>query len=328
MRSKLRLQIASRFFTLIPFLFFVFANLPGWGWSYHTHRKIVSDALNRMPNAFIKRFEADKEIMLKGSTDPDTTLKDFQAHIYHVHKTHPITEARFRELFSQAVGELQRKEKDSNVAYTLGLFAHYIADINQPLHTAGMDGDPNEGEYHGKFEKDIQGNLSKIPVFKVDYKPVTDPLIRLQEMAVASNKYYYDIGKAYKSGNRIFDLKEIVDKQYNAAVQNVIDYWLGIMNAAGQPLDLTGSSTPALAMRTFQDSSATLQLSKGTYSFAKININTAPLDDLMKIPGIGEKKGKLLISGRPYKSIFDLSRLKGFGVKFLDRISDRITVGP
>jgi len=57
------------------------ASQAAFAWSYHTHRKIVSDALNRMPASFFQRFGPFKERILKGSTDPDTILKDFMCHV-------------------------------------------------------------------------------------------------------------------------------------------------------------------------------------------------------------------------------------------------------
>ena len=45
----------------------------------------------------------------------------------------------------------------------------------------------------------------------------------------------------------------------------------------------------------------------------KIDINTAPLNDLIKIIHIGEKRGLELISLRPFSSLDDLARIKGIG---------------
>ncbi len=45
----------------------------------------------------------------------------------------------------------------------------------------------------------------------------------------------------------------------------------------------------------------------------KIDINSAPLEDLVKIIHIGEVRAKELISLRPFSSLDDLARIKGIG---------------
>ena len=45
----------------------------------------------------------------------------------------------------------------------------------------------------------------------------------------------------------------------------------------------------------------------------RIDINSAPLEDLVKIIHIGEVRAKELISLRPFSSLDDLARIKGIG---------------
>jgi len=52
----------------------------------------------------------------------------------------------------------------------------------------------------------------------------------------------------------------------------------------------------------------------------KIDINTAPLEDLVKIVHIGEARAQELISLRPFYSLDDLTRIKGIGAKALEDI--------
>lgn len=58
------------------------------------------------------------------------------------------------------------------------------------------------------------------------------------------------------------------------------------------------------------------ELAAGT----KIDPNTAARDELMRLPGIGEKTANLIIGGRPYRKIEDLDRVDGIGEGTLKKL--------
>ncbi len=63
----------------------------------------------------------------------------------------------------------------------------------------------------------------------------------------------------------------------------------------------------------------------------KININTASLSTLEKLPGIGEVKANAIIKYREehngFKTIHEITRVSGIGEKTFEKIKDLITVG-
>jgi comEA protein len=63
----------------------------------------------------------------------------------------------------------------------------------------------------------------------------------------------------------------------------------------------------------------------------KININTASLAELQKLPRIGEKVAQRIIDFRKkngrFKKIEEIMKVKGIGEKMFNRIKDLITVG-
>lgn len=76
-----------------------------------------------------------------------------------------------------------------------------------------------------------------------------------------------------------------------------------------------------------EDSSYTLNEGE---TISKININTASLDELISLPGIGEKKAQSIISYRKengfFKQIEDLKNVEGIGNALFESIKDDICV--
>jgi competence protein ComEA len=61
-----------------------------------------------------------------------------------------------------------------------------------------------------------------------------------------------------------------------------------------------------------------------------ININRASLEELKRLPNIGQKRAERIIAGRrkgPFKSVEDLRRIKGFGPAILDELRPHVTFG-
>lgn len=50
----------------------------------------------------------------------------------------------------------------------------------------------------------------------------------------------------------------------------------------------------------------------------KISVNKATSEELRQIVGIGFKKSQLIIVNRPYKDVYEISKLKGFGRKRIE----------
>ena len=66
-------------------------------------------------------------------------------------------------------------------------------------------------------------------------------------------------------------------------------------------------------------------------SSKKININTASVDELQKLPRIGSSVAQRIVDFRkkngPFKKIEEIMKVKGIGEKTFEQIKDLITVG-
>ncbi len=63
---------------------------------------------------------------------------------------------------------------------------------------------------------------------------------------------------------------------------------------------------------------------------AKLNINTATVEELMSLKGIGEKKAESIVKHREevgsFAAIDDLKGVKGIGDKLFNKIRDHIAI--
>ena len=64
---------------------------------------------------------------------------------------------------------------------------------------------------------------------------------------------------------------------------------------------------------------------------SQVDINTASVEELMTVPGIGQVIAQRIVEFRdkngPYKSIDDLLKVQGIGEKSLARIREHLSVG-
>jgi competence ComEA-like helix-hairpin-helix protein len=63
----------------------------------------------------------------------------------------------------------------------------------------------------------------------------------------------------------------------------------------------------------------------------KVNINTAGVDELVALPGIGKAYAERIVEYRqkngPFKKVEDVLNVRGIGEKTFERIRDRLTIG-
>jgi len=68
-----------------------------------------------------------------------------------------------------------------------------------------------------------------------------------------------------------------------------------------------------------------------TAAFAKVNINTANAEELATLNGIGKAKAEAIVTYRTangnFKTVDDLSKVKGIGGKIIEKIKPEATVG-
>ncbi len=214
---------------------------PAQAWGSKTHKKITSDAYHIMPKGFRELLGETAKTkpalrpLLDASIEPDTTLKDFQNHVFHIHGF-KMGNGPFKveELAKEIVTDIQKKAPRAQIAQKLGWLAHYIADLAQPLHTgvATWEG-IEEKAYHAACEKDADDHVYEFGVYFDGAFAVERISARMVYEALWANQYYAQLEEMYTSGKRWQAAKPILAKCYSRAVNNVVDIWYSIWLRAG-----------------------------------------------------------------------------------------------
>ncbi len=109
-------------------------------------------------------------------------------------------------------------------------------------------------------------------------------------------------------------------------VQNVIEQNGGLLeNADTDSLNLSQKVTDEMVIFVpYQGEESSISYEEG-----KININTATLEELLTIPGIGETKAEAILEYREtqkFQSIEDIQKVNGIGSSTFEKIKDSIMV--
>jgi competence protein ComEA len=103
--------------------------------------------------------------------------------------------------------------------------------------------------------------------------------------------------------------------------------WLSPRAAIAGPKALPGAAAPKAKLG--DDSSAPARGGKKAVS-GKLNLNTATVDQLLLLPGVGPSKAERVVAWRgkhgPFKRVQDLRKVKGFGYKTLKKLEANLDV--
>ena len=110
-----------------------------------------------------------------------------------------------------------------------------------------------------------------------------------------------------------------------------------LVTVGGQPAAQAPAATGAAAGAAASKATATTQAAQKAPAQAKqaakaavptgpVNLNMASKEQLVALPGIGEKKAQAIIDGRPYQKTEDVMKVKGIKQGVYNKIKDKITV--
>ncbi|MBF0502657.1 MAG: zinc dependent phospholipase C family protein [Candidatus Riflebacteria bacterium] len=235
-------------------LFYNSSTAPSDAWQGLTHKKMASDAYFIMPAAFRqflgetlspKRSEPNLLALLQGAIEPDTVLKDFHNHVYHI-QGYDLGNGPFHvaSLSLEVTEDIKNKAPISQIVQKLGWLAHYAADLTQPLHTGVSLDNIVESTYHSDFENDVTKSMYSYSVSYDGAKVHERMSAFMIYEALWANQYYSAIETAYTKGQRYTDVQRISATCYSRAVNNIIGVWYTIWANAGGKIDPVNDAKP------------------------------------------------------------------------------------
>jgi hypothetical protein len=226
---------------------------PAFSWSPRAQREIAVRAVALMPPGLREILKININSLAEGAVAP-FGFNDPENHFQHANGEYGTAAAKAEQEAEKLTRLIESGADLDAVASQFGIVAHYVADVNQPLHTS--DADPKEALYYAEFNKLIDGRLKEFPVVFYGYTLPLQKTLSIQEFLLRSaeraNRFYFLIGDAFlRKGGKVrpassFDMRSIpfgiASISYSHAISDVANVWLLAWKRAGKPI----TSTPYL----------------------------------------------------------------------------------
>jgi hypothetical protein len=224
---------------ILLFLFAVCRPSPGHAWHTLQHTNITRAAYEQLPAAIQEVFQPYLDDILWVSMVPDIFIRDWDNHEWNIHREPGDTTAapaRIEALSQDILNDLRQEPADiAGAAENLGLLSHYLADINQPLHTDDYANDNNW--IHLQYEIDVNNHKLEFHCHPRGLRLRTDIYQVAVDSARQANLYYQAIIDAYAEGDGFAHVQWLTSLNYQRAVSDIADVWatLWFMGTSGAP---------------------------------------------------------------------------------------------
>ncbi|MBM7711701.1 ComEA family DNA-binding protein [Enterococcus xiangfangensis] len=171
-------------------------------------------------------------------------------------------------------------------------------------------------------------------MFKNEPEEEVDPMIfatsSSQETKQSSQEWYVDVKGAVKQGGmyritqgmRLMDAIELAGGFTTEADQNQINFSKLLADQEIIYVPKIGEELPTIHETDSNKTTAS--------ETEKININTADVNELQQLSGIGEKRAADIVKYREengsFRAVEDLTKVSGIGEKTLENLKDSITI--
>lgn len=177
----------------------------------------------------------------------------------------------------------------------------------------------------------VQDNEKKVPGWKTDRNSLYKlTVIVLLALIFVSNVVliYLNVKQDSSRDEIVVEPADNIEELFVSAEESPSKAADAVTATALSDESTTVGQTAVVTAQENNTSGTTVTESRNT---GKININTASVDELMSLNGIGEVKAKAIVDYRnengSFSSIEEITLVSGIGEKSFEKIKDSITVG-
>jgi len=165
--------------------------LPAAAWSPASQETVAVEAAKMAPPDLARQLERRRDVFLEGVRS--AFLEDAERHFKNSDGTGTLDRTIFLES-DAAVKAIRDLGPFDEVVRQLGVVAHYVADLNNPLNTSGTDGD--EARYFADYLRYVQQVEPRFALVFYTTEPVVESRSELKTL----------IGRALYRGRALYPL--------------------------------------------------------------------------------------------------------------------------
>lgn len=194
----------------------------------------------------------------------------------------------------------------------------------------------NEKEKKEKVFVDIKGAIKKPGVYEIDDdKKIIDVVTEAGGLTNEADTTYINLAKKVKNEMVVLiytkdQIKEAKKKETFSIINEETCICPVVKNDACINDTTNSNKTTSQSSKNSTNSKSNSSNNTSTDASTKVNINTASLEELQTLTGIGESKAKSIIEYREengnYNSPEDILNVSGIGESLYEKIKDNITV--
>lgn len=167
-------------------------------WTPESHRLIAEEAARLAPPDLYRQIVRNREAYRQGISD-GFAERDPAAHVKNPDGSGRLDEA-IAVTVDNAIRTIEAPRPFNEVAYRLGIVAHFVADAHNPLNSA--ESDPAEGRYYADFLRYLESASPRVRMVFYGFRPGFEgrrDLPRLVDEALAQGRELYPmVGREYR----------------------------------------------------------------------------------------------------------------------------------
>jgi hypothetical protein len=210
--------------------------VPGMAWTAAARVEIVRDAVRLMPESLRELMIHHERELLAGLLEPGSA-EDQPEHWQHPEGAYGTAARRAEEDAEGLAAAVNGRVPFSEVMHRFGRLAHWVSDVNDPLHAG--DRDPRLRAYYRDYQTYLEQQLPRFPLVFQGYRDATlsagGPEAYLMRSAQRAREYGRAVGRAYDPEGRRISLEAFDERSlafgvgslsYSNAVNDISRVWL------------------------------------------------------------------------------------------------------